>query len=151
MSSSAKPKLSSDPTIRSHHAALYDTLLQQNLLRLVEPYPVVEIEYVAKLEEYIKNLIPTPYNYPPPSHVALWFTFLVFSFPKKLSSELKKAQTSHSKLSSQIAKLRSDQPSRRRRFASFCSQIGIGNVREYEEHQLKVAEEESQAQLGFDQ
>jgi 26S proteasome regulatory subunit N6 len=43
-----KDELSSDPTIRSHLAALYDTLLQQNLLRIVEPYSVVEIEYVAK-------------------------------------------------------------------------------------------------------
>ncbi|KAG1837895.1 hypothetical protein C8R48DRAFT_782563 [Suillus tomentosus] len=43
-----KQKLSSDPTIRSHLAALYDTLLQQNLLRIVEPYSVVEIGYVAK-------------------------------------------------------------------------------------------------------
>jgi structural maintenance of chromosome 1 len=36
-------------------------------------------------------------------------------------------------------------------FASFCSQIGVGNIREYEERQLKVAEEESQARLRFDQ
>ncbi|SJL03867.1 probable 26S proteasome non-atpase regulatory subunit Rpn6 [Armillaria ostoyae] len=42
-----KDELSSDPTIRSHLAALYDTLLEQNLLRIVEPYSVVELEYVA--------------------------------------------------------------------------------------------------------
>lgn len=42
------PELSSDQTIRSHLAALYDTLLQQNLLRIVEPYSIVEIDYVAK-------------------------------------------------------------------------------------------------------
>ena len=41
-------ELSSDPTIRSHLAALYDTLLEQNLLRIVEPYSVVEIDFVAK-------------------------------------------------------------------------------------------------------
>lgn len=41
-------ELSSDPTIRTHLAALYDTLLEQNLLRIVEPYSVVEIEYVAQ-------------------------------------------------------------------------------------------------------
>ncbi|TFK63028.1 hypothetical protein BDN72DRAFT_848108, partial [Pluteus cervinus] len=41
-----KNELSSDPTIRSHLAALYDTLLQQNLLRIIEPYSVVEIEHV---------------------------------------------------------------------------------------------------------
>jgi 26S proteasome regulatory subunit N6 len=41
------PELSLDPTIRSHLAALYDNLLEQNLLRIVEPYSVVEIDYVA--------------------------------------------------------------------------------------------------------
>ena len=41
-------ELSSDPTICSHLAALYDTLLDQNLLRIVEPYSVIEIEYVAQ-------------------------------------------------------------------------------------------------------
>lgn len=41
-------ELSSDPTIRSHLAALYDTLLEQNLLRIVEPYSTIEIEYVAQ-------------------------------------------------------------------------------------------------------
>ena len=42
------PELSSDTTIRTHLSALYDTLLEQNLLRIVEPYSVVEIEYVAQ-------------------------------------------------------------------------------------------------------
>lgn len=42
-----REELSSDPTIRSHLAALYDKLLEQNLLRIVEPYSAVEIEYVA--------------------------------------------------------------------------------------------------------
>ncbi|KAG5642572.1 hypothetical protein DXG03_002559 [Asterophora parasitica] len=41
-------ELSSDPTIRTHLAALYDTLLEQNLLRIVEPYDTVELEYVAQ-------------------------------------------------------------------------------------------------------
>ncbi|KAL1937608.1 hypothetical protein VTO73DRAFT_12994 [Trametes versicolor] len=41
-------ELSSDPTIRTHLSALYDTLLEQNLLRIVEPYSVVEIEYIAQ-------------------------------------------------------------------------------------------------------
>ncbi|KAJ7159872.1 PCI domain-containing protein, partial [Mycena crocata] len=44
-----KDELSSDPTIRSHLAALYDTLLEQNLLRIVEPYSVVELEYVSEV------------------------------------------------------------------------------------------------------
>lgn len=43
-----RDELSSDPTIRSHLAALYDTLLEQNLLRIVEPYSVVEVDYVAQ-------------------------------------------------------------------------------------------------------
>ncbi|KAG2059830.1 hypothetical protein BDR06DRAFT_967405 [Suillus hirtellus] len=91
-------------------------------------------------------LIPTLYNYPPPSHVTLWFTFLVFSFPKKLFPELKKAQTSHSKHSSQIAKLQSVIDSAKDGIlASFCPQIGIKNVWEFEERQLKVTKEESQA------
>jgi 26S proteasome regulatory subunit N6 len=42
-------ELSSDPTIRSHLAALYDTLLEQNLLRIIEPYSVVEIVHVAEM------------------------------------------------------------------------------------------------------
>lgn len=42
------PELSSDITIRTHLSALYDTLLEQNLLRIVEPYSVVEVEYVAQ-------------------------------------------------------------------------------------------------------
>ncbi|KAJ6476569.1 26S proteasome non-ATPase regulatory subunit 11 [Mycena vulgaris] len=40
-------ELSSDPMIRSHLAALYDTLLEQNLLRIVEPYLVVELAHIA--------------------------------------------------------------------------------------------------------
>ncbi|KAF5311182.1 hypothetical protein D9611_013056 [Ephemerocybe angulata] len=42
-------ELSSDPTIRSHLASLYDNLLEQNLLRIIEPYSVAEIEHVAEL------------------------------------------------------------------------------------------------------
>ncbi|KAF8313879.1 PCI-domain-containing protein [Clavulina sp. PMI_390] len=43
-----KEELSSDATIKSHLAALYDTLLEQNLLRIVEPYSTVQISYVAE-------------------------------------------------------------------------------------------------------
>jgi len=41
-------QLSSDPTIYSHLAALYNTLLEKDLLRIVDPYSVVEIEHVAQ-------------------------------------------------------------------------------------------------------
>ncbi|KAG8899513.1 26S proteasome regulatory subunit rpn6 [Tulasnella sp. 403] len=44
-----RDELSTDPTIRSHLAALYDTLLEQNLLRIVEPYSVVDIDHVAEM------------------------------------------------------------------------------------------------------
>ncbi|CEH14417.1 26S proteasome regulatory complex, subunit RPN6/PSMD11 [Ceraceosorus bombacis] len=43
-----KAELSNDPIIRNHLAALYDTLLEQNLLRIIEPYSRVEIDHIAK-------------------------------------------------------------------------------------------------------
>lgn len=35
-------------------------------------------------------------------------------------------------------------------FRAFCGRIGVPNIREYEERQLKLAQEESQARLRFD-
>ena len=35
-------------------------------------------------------------------------------------------------------------------FADFCEQIGVENIREYEERQLKLAQAESEARLQFD-
>ena len=43
-----KKELSDDPIIRNHLAALYDTLLEQNLVRVIEPYSRVEIAYIAE-------------------------------------------------------------------------------------------------------
>jgi len=43
-----KTELSSDSTIKSHLAALYDTLLEQNLLRIIEPYSTVQISHIAE-------------------------------------------------------------------------------------------------------
>ncbi|EEB05713.1 19S proteasome regulatory subunit Rpn6 [Schizosaccharomyces japonicus yFS275] len=44
-----KSELASDPVIRSHFSALYDNLLEQNLLRVIEPFSRVEVAHVAKL------------------------------------------------------------------------------------------------------
>ncbi|PFH52729.1 hypothetical protein AMATHDRAFT_45952 [Amanita thiersii Skay4041] len=38
-----------DATTQSHLAALYDTLLEQNLCRTIEPYFVVEVDHVAEM------------------------------------------------------------------------------------------------------
>ena len=35
-------------------------------------------------------------------------------------------------------------------FEAFCRQIKVSDIREYEERQLKVAQEESEARLRFD-
>lgn len=35
-------------------------------------------------------------------------------------------------------------------FSAFCRKIKVSNIREYEERQLKVAQEESEARLRFD-
>lgn len=43
-----KTELGADPIIRSHFTALYDTLLEQNLVRVIEPFSCVEIVHVAR-------------------------------------------------------------------------------------------------------
>lgn len=43
-----KGQLSDDPIIRNHLASLYDTLIEQNILKCIEPFSKVEISYVAE-------------------------------------------------------------------------------------------------------
>ncbi|KAG6329522.1 hypothetical protein ID866_9567, partial [Astraeus odoratus] len=71
---------------------------------------------------------------------------------KKLAPERKKVETAYSTLTSRIAALRAViDEAEDGVFSSFCANIGVRNVREYEERQLKIAEEESQARLRYDQ
>lgn len=42
-------ELIADPIIRAHFTSLYDNLLEQNLLRIVEPFSRVEVAHVAAL------------------------------------------------------------------------------------------------------
>jgi len=46
---SFKTELSQDPVVQRHLEALYDNLLEQNLLQIIEPYSVVEISHVASI------------------------------------------------------------------------------------------------------
>lgn len=41
-------ELRSDPIIKNHFNALYDNLLEQNLLKIIESYSVVELSHVSK-------------------------------------------------------------------------------------------------------
>ena len=44
-----RDELSNDEIVKSHLADLYDTLLEQNLLRIMEPFSSVEIAHIASL------------------------------------------------------------------------------------------------------
>ncbi|KFM79696.1 26S proteasome non-ATPase regulatory subunit 11, partial [Stegodyphus mimosarum] len=44
-----KAQLVEDPIIRAHLDALYDTMLEKNLCRIIEPYSKVQLQHVAKV------------------------------------------------------------------------------------------------------
>ncbi|KAH6918179.1 cohesin complex subunit psm1 [Coprinopsis sp. MPI-PUGE-AT-0042] len=70
---------------------------------------------------------------------------------KTLAPQLKKAESESAKLASRMEKLRGTvNAAEDQIFAAFCRSIGVSNIREYEERQLKIAQEESQARLRFD-
>ena len=46
-----------DPIINSHLTDLYETLLEQNILRVIEPYSVVEIDHLVRAVGLEKSLI----------------------------------------------------------------------------------------------
>ncbi|EIN08250.1 hypothetical protein PUNSTDRAFT_52701 [Punctularia strigosozonata HHB-11173 SS5] len=70
---------------------------------------------------------------------------------KSIKPELNKAEKAHASLREQIEELASViNRAEDRVFAAFCRSINITNIREYEERQLKVAQEESNARMRFD-
>ncbi|KAF8156010.1 condensin complex subunit SMC1 [Crassisporium funariophilum] len=70
---------------------------------------------------------------------------------KTISPELKKARTTFTSLQGRIAQLSATiNAAEDGVFSGFCRKIGVSDIREYEEQQLKVAQDESQARLRFD-
>ncbi|KAJ6561466.1 condensin complex subunit SMC1 [Mycena vulgaris] len=70
---------------------------------------------------------------------------------KKNTPELKKTQASYDTLQERITALAETiNNAEDATFAPFCRKIKVANIREYEERQLKVAQEESEARLRFD-
>jgi len=52
-----KEELSDDVIIQSHVSEMYDTMLQNNLCRIVEPYSSIEIDHVAKLIKLDREVV----------------------------------------------------------------------------------------------
>ncbi|RPD71420.1 condensin complex subunit SMC1 [Lentinus tigrinus ALCF2SS1-7] len=70
---------------------------------------------------------------------------------KQLQPELRKAQSAYDKVKEKVDALAAIiNAAEDDIFADFCEQIGVANIREYEERQLKLAQAESEARLQFD-
>ncbi|KAF8650227.1 hypothetical protein AX16_005342 [Volvariella volvacea WC 439] len=70
---------------------------------------------------------------------------------KRNEPELRRVQRDYSALENRIQGLATTINAEEDEiFAAFCERIGVANIREYEERQLKVAQEESEARLRFD-
>lgn len=70
---------------------------------------------------------------------------------KRLEPELRKAQGAYDELKLKLDALASVvNEAEDEVFAAFCQTIGVANIREYEERQLKVARAESEARLQFE-
>nr|VWO99827.1 NOT4p [Ganoderma boninense] len=70
---------------------------------------------------------------------------------RQIQPELRKAQTAYNKVKEQVDALAAViNEAEDGIFADFCEQIGVDNIREYEERQLKLAQAESEARLQFD-
>eukprot|EP01119_Soliformovum_irregulare_P002241 TRINITY_DN12525_c0_g1_i1.p1 TRINITY_DN12525_c0_g1~~TRINITY_DN12525_c0_g1_i1.p1 ORF type:complete len:425 (-),score=138.08 TRINITY_DN12525_c0_g1_i1:136-1410(-) len=52
-----KNELGNDPIVDTHLSELYETLLEQNLCRLIEPYSVVEIQHIASLIKLPQHIV----------------------------------------------------------------------------------------------
>ena len=50
-------ELQNDPIVKSHLQALYDQLLEQNLLRVIEPYSRVQVSYIAESVQLSVNMV----------------------------------------------------------------------------------------------
>ncbi|KAI0726494.1 cohesin complex subunit psm1 [Fomitopsis betulina] len=70
---------------------------------------------------------------------------------RRIEPELRKAQKDYDKLKEKIDELASViNEAEDEIFADFCQSIGVENIREYEERQLKVATAESEARLQYE-
>ncbi|KJA20749.1 hypothetical protein HYPSUDRAFT_166635 [Hypholoma sublateritium FD-334 SS-4] len=70
---------------------------------------------------------------------------------RAISPELKKSRNTCQTLQGRVASLAGVvNAAEDSVFSGFCRKIGVSDIREYEERQLKVAQEESQARLRFD-